>query len=105
MDKMQSLQKVVLGQLDRYMEKNETRTFFNTIHKINSNWNSNLYVRSEAIQLLEEHIGKILFDIYCSNDFLSSKAKEAKGKKKWDLIRLKRCFLNFFYKKRKSSAI
>ena len=73
---------MVLGKLDRYMEKNEIRTFFNTIHKMTSKWNNNLYVRSEAIQLLEESIGKILFDIYCSNNFLSSKEKETKARKR-----------------------
>ena len=73
---------MVLGKLDRYMEKNEIRTFFNTIHTMNSKLNNNLYVRSVAIQLLEESIGKILFDVYCSNYFLSSKEKETKARKR-----------------------
>ena len=49
---------------------------------MNSKWNNNLYVRAEAIQLLEESIGKILFDVYCSNNFLSSKEKETKARKR-----------------------
>ena len=33
MEKRQSLQKVVLGKLVKYVQKNETRTPSNTIHK------------------------------------------------------------------------
>ena len=51
-----------------------------------------LNIRPEAIKLLEENIGRTLFDINCSNIFLeqSAKAKEIKAKiNKWDLIKLK----------------
>ena len=44
------------------------------------------------MKLLEENIGRTLFDINCSNIFwdLSPKAKEIKAKiNKWDLIKLK----------------
>ena len=46
----------------------------------------------ETVKLLEENIGRTLFDINHCNIFLdlSPKAKEAKVKtNKWDLIRLK----------------
>ena len=33
MEERQSIQKVVLGKLDSYMQRNEIRTFPNTIHK------------------------------------------------------------------------
>ena len=51
-----------------------------------------LNVRPDTIKLLEENIGRTLFDINCSNIFLdlSPKAKEIKAKiNKWDLIKLK----------------
>ena len=49
-------------------------------------------MRSETIQLLEENIGGVLFDIGLSNIFLdmSLQVKEAKANmNKWDYIKLK----------------
>ena len=48
---------------------------------------SYLNVRPDAIKLLDENIGRTLFDINCSNIFLdlSLKVKEIKAKiNKWD---------------------
>ena len=52
--------------------------------KINSKWIIDLNVRPDTIKLLEENIGRTLFDINHSSIFLdvSPKAKEAKTKNK-----------------------
>ena len=60
--------------------------------KINSKWIKDLNVSSDTIKLLEETIGRTLFDINCSNIFLdpSPRVMEIKTKiNKWDLIKLK----------------
>ena len=60
--------------------------------KINSKCIKNLNVRPETIKLLEENIGRTLFDINPSNTFLdlSPKAKKIKAKiNKQNLIKLK----------------
>ena len=58
--------------------------------KINSKWFRDLYLRPENVKLLEENIGRTLFDRYCRNSFLdlSPKAKEIKINK-WHLNKLK----------------
>ena len=64
--------------------------------KINSEWIKDLNIRSETIKPLEENLGRALFDINCSNNFLafSPKVKEIKPKiNKWGLMKLK-SFMN-----------
>ena len=58
--------------------------------KINSNEIKDVHVRTETLRLLEEIIGRTLFDINCSNIFLDSSPRvmEIKPKtNKWDLIK------------------
>ena len=58
--------------------------------KINSKWIKDLKVRLDTIKLLEENIGRTLFDINCSNIFLdlSPRVMEIRTKaNKWDLIK------------------
>ena len=62
--------------------------YFFTLHtKINSKCIKNPNVKPETTKLLEENIGRMLFDINCSNIILdlSPKVKEIKAKiNKWD---------------------
>ena len=60
--------------------------------KINSKWIKDLNVRPDTIKLLEENIGKILFDINHSKIFFDPprRVMEIKTKiNKWDLMKLK----------------
>ena len=60
--------------------------------KINSKWIKDLNVRPDTIKVLEENIGKTLFDINHSKIFFDPppKVTEIKTKiNKWDLINLK----------------
>ena len=60
--------------------------------KINSKWIKDLNVRLDTIKLLEENIGRTLFDISCSNIFFDPPSRVMKIKtkiNKWDLIKLK----------------
>ena len=91
MGQRQPLQKMVLGKLDSYMEKNEIRTLPNTYTKINSKWIKDLSVRPETIKLLDENIGRTLDDINQSKILYGPppRVMEIKTKvNKWDLIKL-----------------
>ena len=66
--------------------------FLTSYTKINSKWIKDLNIRPETIKLLEENIGRTLFDINCKNTFLElfTRVMEIKTKiSKWDLIKLK----------------
>ena len=60
--------------------------------KINSKWIRDLNVRLDTIKLLEEHIGKTLFDINHSKILFDPPPREMEIKtkiNKWDLMKLK----------------
>ena len=66
--------------------------FLTSCTKINSKWIKDLNVRPETINLLEENIGRTLFDINHSKIFYvpPPRVMEIKTKiNKWDLIKLK----------------
>ena len=74
------------------LEKNESRTLYNTIHKNKLKWIKDLNVRPETIKLLEENIGKTLSDVNHSRILYDPppRVMEIKAKvNKWDLIKLK----------------
>ena len=60
--------------------------------KINSKWIKDLNVRPDTIKLLEENIGKTVFDINHSKIFFDQPTRVMKMKtkiNKWDLSNLK----------------
>ena len=63
--------------------------------KINSKCSKDLKVRPDTIKLLEENIGRTLFDIHRSHIFSDPPLRVMKIKtkgNKWDLIKLKSFF-------------
>ena len=92
MEQEQSLQQMVLGDLDSYVQKNENESPTYVTHKNNSRWIKDLNISCNTIKVLEENIGRKISDIPCSNILTdtSPKARDIKERiNKWDLIRIK----------------
>ena len=73
-------------------ERMKGEHFLTPCTKINSKWIKDLNVRPETIKLLEENIGRTLFDINHSKILYDPppRVMEIKTKiNKWDLIKLK----------------
>ena len=51
------------------MKKNEFKTFSNTMHKNKFTMAEDLNIGMDTVKLLEEHIGRTLFDIYHNKIF------------------------------------
>ena len=70
-------------------KRKKSEHFLKLYTKINSKWIKDLSVRAETIKLLEENIGRTLFDLKILYDQLP-RIMEIKTKiNKWDLIKLK----------------
>ena len=81
--------------------------FLTPYTKINSKWIKNLNVRPETIKLLEENIGKTLFNINHSRILYDPPPRilEIKAKiNKWDLIKLKASAQQKNYKQDEKTA-
>ena len=84
MEQKQPLQQMVLGDLDRNVQKNETRSPTYTIHKNKFKVDKDLNIICNTIKVLEEDIGRKISDILCNNIFtdMSPKARDIKEKNK-----------------------
>ena len=77
---------MVLGKLDTYIKRMKLEPTLTPYTKINSKQIKGLNVRPDTIKLLEENIGRTLFDINHSNIFFDppSSVMEIKTKiNKW----------------------
>ena len=83
---------MVFGDLDSYMQKNETWLPTYTIHKNKFKVVKRLNISRNTIKVLEENIGREISDILCNNIFtdMSPAAKDIKERiNKWDVIKIK----------------
>ena len=92
MEQKQPLQQMVLGDLDSYVQKNETRSPTYTIHKNKLKMDKRLKISCNTIKIREVNIGRKISDIPRSNILtdMSPKARDIKERiNKWDLIKIK----------------
>ena len=81
---------MALGDLNNYMQKNETQP--PTYTKINSRWIKDLNISHSTIKVLDENIGRKISDISHSNIFInmSPRGRDIKERiNKWDFIKIK----------------
>ena len=86
---------MVLGDLDRHMQKKKNETWpptYNVDTKINSKWIKDSNISCNTIKVLEENIGRKISDIPWNNilNYMSPWARDIKEKiNKWDFIKIK----------------
>ena len=90
MEQKQPLQQMVLGDLDSYVQKNETQIPSYTIHK--NKFKVDINISHDTIKVLEENIGRKISDIpgtIILTD-IPPTARDIKERiNKWDLIKIK----------------
>ena len=71
---------MVLGDLDSYMKKNESRSPTYAIHENKLKMNKRLKYKPNTIKVLEENIGRKISDISLSSIFtvMSARARDIK---------------------------
>ena len=92
MEQKHSLQQMVLGDLDSYVQKMKLNHQLMPYTKINSRWIKDLNISRDTMKVLEENIGRKISDIPRSNIFtdMSPRARDIKEKiNKWYLIKIK----------------
>ena len=84
---------MVLGNWTATCKRMKLEHFLTPYTKINSKWVKDLNVRPETIKLLQENIGRTLYDLNHSNILydIPPRIMEIKISKR-DLIKLKSCF-------------
>ena len=81
---------MVLGELDSYVKRMKLEHFLMPYTKINSKWIKDLNVRPEIIKLLEENIGRTLYNINNSKLLYDPLPRVMEIKiNRWDLIKFK----------------
>lgn len=60
LEKRQHLQQMILFQLDIYMLKNKTRSYFSLCVKLSSKWIGDLNISSDTLNLTEEKVRNII---------------------------------------------
>ena len=83
---------MVLGDLDKYMQKNETRPPSYSIHKNKLKVEKRLNISHDTIKVLKENLCRKISDIPCNNIFpdMSPRSRDIKERiNKWDYIKLK----------------
>ena len=82
MEQKQPLQQMVLGDLDSYVQKNETPSQLTPYTKINSRWIKDLNISHDTIKAPEENISRKISDIPHSNIFIDMSPRERDIKEK-----------------------
>ena len=83
---------MVLGELDRYMQKMHLNHQLTPYTKMNSRWIKDLNISPNTIKILEKNIGRKISDISRRNILtdMSPKARDIKERiNKWDLMKIK----------------